>query len=552
MARRYEDLTGQQFGRLTAIKYVGTKNSRAQWECVCSCDEANHVIVSAKTLKNGGTRSCGCLHKETAGRRAVYPQWFLDELANEEDKVKASAGKLRTSEKVDFICEKHGVYTQRIIDHIVDGKKTHGCPKCGKHGFDLVGKHYGHLEVLYKNGHDRFNKVLWHCKCDNCGREVDVTTQGLTESSENRTCGKCKIIYTKEHLEGLKVNKLTVKKYIGKSNWECLCECGRKTIKHARDLKSGRAVSCSKCMDDLAHKGSKCENNIKDYLFALCNIDDIVKDRSILEGQEIDIYLPEHKIGIEYNGSVYHASLNNVYEDKPKLYHQQKFLLAKEKGVHLISIFDVDWQNNQEKIKMYLKSLILPQKKLFARKCKLDIVDNDVAVAFVNKYHLQGANKATMKINYGLFVDNKLMAVMSFGRLRLAKHKEGEFELHRYCIKDGYTILGGAERLLKAFERDYSPKYIVSYSDNDYFLGGIYERLKFENVGQSRPRYYWYLYGKELRREQCMLKHLKVSYPALLQEAIEVKASNKEDYVMSKLGASKVYRSGNTKWEKWY
>lgn len=484
--------------------------------------------------------------------RTVYPQWFIDELAYDVDKERAKTKQLLTTEKVDFICSIHGIYNQRVGDHISKGKRKCGCPECGNGGYDLVGRHYGHLEVLYKNGHDRFNKVLWRCKCDNCGREVDVTTQGLTESNENRTCGKCKILHTKEHLEELKVNKLTVKKYVGKSNWECLCECGRKTIKHARDLKSERAVSCSKCMDDLAHKGSKCENSIKDYLLVLCNTSDIVKDRSILEGQEIDIYLPDYKIGIEYNGSAYHASLNSVYDDKPKLYHQQKFLLAKEKGVHLISVFDVDWQNNQEKIKMYLKSLILSQDKLFARKCKLDIVDNDIAVAFVNKYHLQGANKATMKINYGLFINNELMAVMSFGKLRLAKRREGEYELHRYCVKDGYTILGGAERLLKAFERDYKPSYIVSYSDNDYFLGGIYERLHFENIGQSRPRYYWYLNGEELRRERCMLKHLKVTYPEFLQEAIDVKASNKEDYVMSKLGACKVYRSGNTKWEKRY
>jgi hypothetical protein len=154
--------------------------------------------------------------------------------------------------------------------------------------------------------------------------------------------------------------------------------------------------------------------------------------------------------------------------------------------------------------------------------------------------------------SYGLYYKDLLVAVMSFDRVNYKQNVDGNYELHRYCVKDGYTVIGGAERLLKFFEREHKPKYIVSYSDNDYFLGAIYERLKFDNVGQSTPRYYWYLNGEELRREQCMLKHLKVEYPELLQEAINKEAKNKEDYVMTSLGACKVYRSGNTKWEKRY
>ena len=540
-------------------------------------------------------------------KKVVYPQWFLDELAHEEDRIRAINGELRTKERVDFICKEHGVYNQKIIDHIVKGEKVHGCPECGKNGYNLVGKIYGELTVQYKNGHDRFGKVLWRCKCS-CGKKCDVSTQGLT-SGDYKTCGHNKgNRKTKAKLKGLVINDLTVLKYVGKSTWKCRCKCGNITYKHASDLESGRAVSCGKCVTqikditgqkfgaltalelaytvngraywkcececgkirivngkdlrggkiyacscgNIAFNGSVPENEIKNYIVDNLPSDIITKDHKILKGKEIDIFIPEKNLGIEYNGSPFHASLNNVYSDKPKLYHQQKFLVAKEQGVHLISIFDVDWQNNQEKIKMYLDSLILPQEKLFARKCRLGVVDNDIAVDFVNKYHLQGANKATMKINYGLYQNDELMAVMSFGRLRLAKHEEGEYELHRYCVRDGYTVLGGAERLLKAFEREYKPKYIVSYSDNDYFLGAIYERLKFDNVGQSTPRYYWYLNGEELRREQCMLKHLRVEYPELLQEAINKEAKNKEDYVMTSLGACKVYRSGNTKWEKRY
>lgn len=60
------DLTGKTFERLTVIKYAYTKNKRAYWECICSCGNPNIFIAMGKTLKNGGTKSCGCLRVEAS------------------------------------------------------------------------------------------------------------------------------------------------------------------------------------------------------------------------------------------------------------------------------------------------------------------------------------------------------------------------------------------------------------------------------------------------------------------------------------------------------
>lgn len=57
-AMRAEDLTGKQFGLLTAIEYVGNR----RWKCKCSC--GNTTVVQATKLKSGHTRSCGCLRKK--------------------------------------------------------------------------------------------------------------------------------------------------------------------------------------------------------------------------------------------------------------------------------------------------------------------------------------------------------------------------------------------------------------------------------------------------------------------------------------------------------
>ena len=437
----HRDITGQKFGRLTAMYYVG----HSKWHCKCDCPEENEVEVYLGDLTRGKVKSCGCLGKETKKRMGefkdtsnrIYPQWFLDEIS-EEDKERAKKKEITTHDYIWFNCPEHGKYLQRVGDHLKFG------------------------------------------------------------------------------------------------TGESLC-------------------TCPKCSGNIAQTGSKSENEIKDYISSICNCN-ITKERILDIGEnkkEVDLLISDANIGIEYNGSMFHATKGSAFDDKSKLYHQQKFLAAKKQGIHLISIFDVDWNTNADKIKMYLKSLLVDNKKIFARKCEIKSVDRKIANEFTDKYHLQGHARLS-SINYGLYYNDELLSVMSFGMLRLKKTEEGQYELHRYCVKDGYTIVGGANRLLKAFEREYNPKYLLSFSDNDYFMGCIYDKLGFTNDGQSTPRYYWFLNNEEIKREKCQLKHLKEKCPELLQEAYDNNASNKEDYVMLKLGACKVYRSGNTRWIKEY
>lgn len=504
---RHKSLVGKVFGRLTVIKEVGkTSTGEYKYECECSCENNTHVIVHAGALTAGHTKSCGCLQKE-----------IFAEIGRNTNK-----GKFK----------------------------------------DLTGKQFGKLTakeiVRIENFGTKGDIPIWKCEC-NCKEHniIEVRRDYLVDGIV-RSCGCLRHEQPKtfKDLTEKRFGMLVAKTHFRKNNrtyWNCECDCGNTAVVSAYSLRSHKTMSCGK--HGIAGAGSKEEKEIKKYIESMGH--KTVKAKKILGKKEIDILVADKNIGIEYNGSIFHSYLlsdkfKKYFDEKSRLYHQEKFLCAKEKGIHLISIFDVDWTNNQDKIKMYLRSLFLPQKELMARKLEVRVVDNKIAWEFVDKYHLQGANKATMKINYGLYEGDELLAVMSFGKLRLNKTEEGQYELHRYCVKDGYKIVGGANKLMKHFEREYNPKYVLSYSDNDYFLGSIYPRLGFEYKGQSAPRYYWYLDGEELRREQCQLKRLKVEYPDLYEEAYKENASNKEDYVMLQLGACKVYRSGNTKWEKYY
>lgn len=62
-------LAGKSFGRLVAIKCVGSHKSKRVWHCECAC--GNTHLVTASLLTEGKVRSCGCLVKEgSEGQRA--------------------------------------------------------------------------------------------------------------------------------------------------------------------------------------------------------------------------------------------------------------------------------------------------------------------------------------------------------------------------------------------------------------------------------------------------------------------------------------------------
>lgn len=70
---KMRDYTGERYGKLTVLEYVGTKryrNGRAtQWLCQCDC--GNKTVVGSVSLKTGSTVSCGCHRRELSSKRMI-------------------------------------------------------------------------------------------------------------------------------------------------------------------------------------------------------------------------------------------------------------------------------------------------------------------------------------------------------------------------------------------------------------------------------------------------------------------------------------------------
>ena len=509
------DLIGKVFGKYTVVEFAYIKNYKSYWKCVDS--DGVYNIVSRNNLVS------------------KYSKPSVDKM------IGKRFGKL-------IVLSLNNIHGEKIYHCKCDCGN-----ECDKAGWRLrnghvkscghcnhVGEEHNGVKIV---GQISKGKII--CKCPYCGNEFTTLYNVLT-SGRIKSCG-CQSKSYKD-LTGVRFGKLLVlydtgRTYAGNHIWHCKCDCGNELDIRSENLTRGTTNSCG-CLS-VNFSGSSCENEIRDYISTF--IDDNPIKTKILGGKEIDLYYEKHKIGIEYNGSIFHASIGGLYNNKDKYYHYNKFAVAKDKGIHLITIFDVDWDNNKERIKRYLHNIFTKKYKLYARKCTVKEIEKNMAVQFCNKYHLQGSS-ISASIFVGLYYNDKLLSVMSFGRCRRNKADKYNYELVRYCVKDGYTVVGGANKLLKYFENKYKPKELISYSDNDYFTGGIYERLGFEYDGQCSLPYYWYYHGKVFKRQQCMPMKLKKLYPNLYEKA----SGSKENYIMSSLGACKVYRSGNTRWKKTY
>ena len=216
---------------------------------------------------------------------------------------------------------------------------------------------------------------------------------------------------------------------------------------------------------------------------------------------EIDCYIPELKIGIEYNGIYYHST--NGGNKKKKTYHINKNSFALKQGIDLIQIWEDQWKNQQEIIKDIIAARlgIIKGEKIYARKCEIKDVSTADYREFCNKYHVQGYRSATVKL--GLYYKNKLVQIASFNKARqysIAGNNSYEWEWIRGCISSNNKVIGGTSKLLKHFIDKYNPNNILCFSDWNLFSGKGYEEAGFIFEGYTGPDKFYITNNSKLVR----------------------------------------------------
>ncbi len=286
---------------------------------------------------------------------------------------------------------------------------------------------------------------------------------------------------------------------------------------------------------------SKEEKELIDFVKEIYKGEIQIGNRNIISPHEIDIYFPEIKLAIEYNGLYWHSEANNV----GKHYHISKTKKCKGKDVRLIQIFSDEWINKKEIVKNKLKNILnLDNEKIYARNCEVKYVDNSkVKGAFLNKYHIQGNDKS--KIKLGLYYRGELVSIMTFNSPRIAlgsKYTPNKWELSRYV--SSIRVIGGASKLLKFFIKNHNPKVIYSYSDLRWsdWENNMYLKIGFKHQHNSEPGY---CYTKNFTERKHRFNFRKNRLKLL---GIDIKGK-KEENITKELGYYRVWDCGSSKYE---
>lgn len=236
-----------------------------------------------------------------------------------------------------------------------------------------------------------------------------------------------------------------------------------------------------------------------------------MNNRLIISPLELDIYIPEKKLAIEFNGSYWHseACIEHTPEELTKMRkrHYIKTKMCQEKGIRLLHIFENQWNCHEEQWKAYIKNLLgINSIKIFARKCD---VTNTNGCGLIKRNHLQGFGRSPI-CYFSLVYENNIVATMTAEIPHRQNMSNDSISLGRLVFEKEINVIGGASRLfseMKKWAKSNGYKKIVSWSDNCYSYGDIYETLGFKKVKEHGPDYfYWDSGDREYKGKQSQQK----------------------------------------------
>jgi hypothetical protein len=318
------------------------------------------------------------------------------------------------------------------------------------------------------------------------------------------------------------------------------CTCNEKMFDIDKGLFFRRCLTnIEPCINKLPYKSNKSTYEIEISEFLTDNnIISETNNRTILEGKELDIYIPSHNLGIEFNGLYWHSE-----KYKENDYHLNKSLDCNKKGIQLLHIFEDEWIFKKEICKSIIMNYLSKSKTIYARKCIVkEVKDSKISNTFLNENHIQGG--VGSKIKLGLYYEDNLVSLMTFGSLRKnlgQSSRENVFELLRFCNLLNTNIIGGATKLFKHFIGLYSPKEVISYCDISKFNGSVYEKMGFSFAYVSVPNYYYIHDSNKFKR----LNRWNFRKDILVSEGYDKNSTEKQ--IMLDNGYYRIYDCGNKK-----
>lgn len=384
--------------------------------------------------------------------------------------------------------------------------------------------------------------------------------------------------WTKSTHKAVQSYNLKWKKYgveITFDNWD-YCYCNKCQTKNSlyNNILYNRIIlwnltPCTNCLPIMPNV-SLVETNFYNFITKIYKGNVKQSNRKVLWGKEIDIYLPELKIGIEINGLYWHSD-----EYKWKNDHYDKMKLCEDKGIQLFQFcedevlqgmmliysilknkgvlkndINIEELNNE----FWLQILKELKDKYYARNLTIKTLTTQFSNEMLEMYHIQWKDIAKHK--YAL-IDNEwnIISLMTLKKMSIDKNQQisnnkGTYELSRYVTLPGIQIIWGFNKKI-----DIPNATIITYSNLRYSSeeSNVYIRNWFEKLGFTGINYYYFFNGKKYHRFN--FRKDKLYNEILPKHNITVSDNYKEEseqWMIQKLNEvkyiHKVYDAGHIKW----
>ena len=180
--------------------------------------------------------------------------------------------------------------------------------------------------------------------------------------------------------------------------WRCK-RCGNVFYAKRHEHHSANMYKLARCLRcyPLHGTASRTETQVYEFVKSIYDGKVIHNDRKTISPNELDIYVPNKKLAIEYNGIAWHS-----YEfDTPIDYHLKKIDLCQKQGIFLFHLFENEWIFNQDVAKRQIKHLIGHNREIHIDECTMNVVSVDEQKDFYAKNSLVAFEQ--LAIAYGLY-----------------------------------------------------------------------------------------------------------------------------------------------------
>lgn len=469
---------------------------------------------------------------------------------NDRYKLKYQTNKvvfISNKKPVILICPDHGEF-EITRNAMLLSKLSVACPICKKKERGEVydtASCITKIENKFGHGHFDLSKVIYNgyrseieVGCLNGHGFFNILPDRLYAYND---CPKC------SKLAKAKRSQLTLTQFIDKAKSKHGNIYNYSSILEYNGLLKPVTITCSKhgtfkqlAGNHLNGKGcpscgiitTKAEIEILDWLKSLNQI----TIHQYRDKYELDIFLPEYNLGIEYNGLWWHSELY-----KPKNYHAKKSNYFMKKGIRVIHLWEDEWTKNPQQIKAYLThQLGLTESRIFARNTTTELINSKDANLLLEKAHLLGRTNA--KYYIGLKYNDKLVAIGAFSNNASARGIN-QWEMVRY-VTDG-AVVGGLSKIMSSFRKltkIYTP--ITSYTDNDKFSGSSYAKAGFIQLNEVSPDYKTISQSEYWRHPKQFTKRSNLA--KILGSVFDKNKTEHQNCLNNNI--YRVYDSGKIKW----